>query len=219
MTTTSCDRYWREGVLLVEQGVADVHRETCEACQEAHASREVIVRALPLTGGEGRADWQQRVWQAIARDEAERRAPSRRPWVIGGLALAAAVIAIVVLVPREQAPERYVTAVTIEKGPVVKRGGAQVGDRVRTLLDPADEVRIYRRNELVFRCGPSTVGAACTRDERGRVAVYELPTAGDYTIVIITKSAVEPRGGLDADLAALVDANVTYRIEHELAVR
>jgi hypothetical protein len=216
----TCERYWRDGVVLAEQGLPDLHREGCEVCQRAHAERGELVRAVGETGprDEGRPDWQLRVWQQIAREE--KRAGVRRGWWFagGGLAVAGAV-AVALYLGRERAPEPYKTVSVLEKGPVVKRGDAQVGDRVRTMLAPEDEVRIYRGGELVFRCAGGMAGPQCTHDKRGSVARFELPSAGDYTIVIVTRGAVEPVGSFDRDMAALVQANVAYRIEQELAVR
>lgn len=204
---------------MVEQGLTDLHRETCDDCKHAHSSRDELVRALPSVGASrGRADWQRRVWQQIAREQ--QRTPSRRTWFLGGAAAALCVIMIVMLGRRigTPAPEVYDTAVTIEKGPTKKRGDAQVGDRVRTLLNPSDEVRIYRGPELVGRCSRQIAAPGCTRDEHGSVAMYSLETAGDYVVVIITSGTVEPAGSFDRDLARIVEANVKYRIERELSV-
>jgi hypothetical protein len=215
----TCERYWSDGVMLAERGLPDLHREGCDECRRAHAARDELVRALPSTGprDDGRSDWQLRVWQQIASGE---RQQARRGWVIGGgLALAGAAAIVALLLTRERAPERYTTTVALEKGPIVKRGDAQVGDSVRTLLAPDDEVRIYRGGELVHRCANAITRAGCMHDARGSVALFELPTAGDYTIVIVTGSTIEPVGSFDSDLAALVQANVRYRIEQELAVR
>jgi hypothetical protein len=204
----------------VEQGLTDLHRETCDDCKRAHASRDELVRALPSTGpSRGRADWQARVWQQIAREHDP--VPARRAWLLGGAAALLCMLAIVLVGRRIWAPapeHTYDTVVSIEKGPTKKRGDAQVGDRVRTLLNPSDEVRIYRGPELVARCSSQIAAPGCTRDEHGSVAIYPLETAGDYVVVIITNGTVEPAGSLDRDLARIVEANVTYRIERELSV-
>jgi hypothetical protein len=216
----TCEHYWRDGVILAEQGATDLHRETCDECKAAHAARDEIVRGVASTGplDEGAPDWQLRVWQRIAREE---KRDQRRGWMFvgGGLAVAGAVAAIVLWMGREHEAKRYSTVVAIEKGPIVKRGDAQVGDTVRTQLAPDDEVRIYRGGELVHRCARAITDAQCVHDKSGSVARYDLPSAGDYTIVIVTRGSVEPVGGFDKDLAALVQANVKYRIEQELAVR
>ena len=58
----SCEHYWRDGVLLVERGEPDPHRETCIECRRAHEAREQLVRALPGVFGSaaGDADCQMR---------------------------------------------------------------------------------------------------------------------------------------------------------------
>ena len=219
----SCERYWRDGVLAVERGLPDPHLAMCGDCRSAHAERDELIRALPVVGplGTGRSDWQARVWAEIARGR--RPEPSRRGWIVGALAAACAIaIVLVWLGVRTADPPRsapYVTAVRIEKGTRINRGEAQVGDIVRTLLDPDDEVRIYRGDELVFRCPPATTSRSCVRSTRGADASYPLATAGEYSIVIITRGTVEPTGSLDRDLAALVRADVKHRIDRELSVR
>ena len=232
----TCDRYWREGIVLVERGLADLHREGCSACQRAHAARNEIVAALPFVGPPtGDATWQARVWQQIAREEQRGHAP--RSWVLGG-AIAAACVVVVLLFALKpwsgsQGDAAYVTTVMVEKGPIAMRGDAQIGDIVRTLVSPTDEVRIYRGSELVFRCSRLLAKPACTQDARGSVASYTLEAAGEYKVIVISfaralepvksvkpiRAPTEPRGSFDRDLAAIVEANVTYRVERELSVR
>ena len=42
----TCERYWQDGVLLVEQGQRDPHRDDCADCRGAHAAREEMVREV-----------------------------------------------------------------------------------------------------------------------------------------------------------------------------
>ena len=216
-----CERYWREGVVLVESGLVDLHRESCDDCRRAHAQRDEIVRALPAVGPASTGDprWQARVWQQIARDEQRATAPARRGWVLGGAIAVVCAIAVAIVWWPEDRAAPYVTAVTIEKGAVVMRGDAQVGDTLRIVLSPAEEVRVYRGAELAFRCSQARVGAGCVVDARGSVAAYPLATAGEYKVVIVESLTSEVRGSFDRDLAALVLANITYRIDRELSVR
>ncbi|TMQ05953.1 MAG: hypothetical protein E6J91_39235, partial [Deltaproteobacteria bacterium] len=88
----TCDHYWRDGILLVESGEPDPHRDTCVVCRREHQGREELVRALPLVGGTttGDPNWEARVWSRIARLE-----PPRGPrwWRLGGgLAAACALV-------------------------------------------------------------------------------------------------------------------------------
>jgi hypothetical protein len=218
----SCDRYWREGVLLVEQGLPDPHRETCDDCKRAHAARDELVRALPHVGpaSAGRPDWQAHVWARIARDQPQ--PTSRRAWFLGGAAVATIAILVVVFGWgrwRDEPRRSYVTMVGVEKGAGTRGDTAAVGDRIRVELHPADELRVYRRSELVFRCGDTLSTPGCTHDARGSVGRYTLASDGDYTVVILTKPIIEPAGSLDRDLAAIVTAGGKYRIERELSVR
>jgi hypothetical protein len=216
----SCDRYWREGIVLVEQGLPDLHRETCEDCRRAHAAREELVRALPSLGPATNGDpsWQARVWAQIAREQT----PSRRAWFLGG-AVVAAVVMIVVIFGwgrwREPAAPKYAFDFKVVKGTGFRGDDARVGDRLRVQLHPTDEIRIYRGAELMFRCGDTVIATGCTHDARGSIGVFELATAGEYTVVLATKPVVEPKGSLDRDLAAIVTAGGKYRIERELSVR
>jgi hypothetical protein len=72
---TSCDRYWRAGVLLVERGEPDPHRDQCAACREAHAARDELVAVLSLVAATatGEPGWQARVWSGIEQLTDERR--------------------------------------------------------------------------------------------------------------------------------------------------
>lgn len=70
----TCERYWREGIALVEREQADPHRVSCADCRRAHAARHELVHALPMIGGldSGDPQWQVRVWRQIARERSMR---------------------------------------------------------------------------------------------------------------------------------------------------
>jgi hypothetical protein len=70
----SCNRYWKEGIFLVEADRPDPHRDTCPACQEAHRLRNEIVVALSQLGANimGDRDWSARVWERIALQDRRR---------------------------------------------------------------------------------------------------------------------------------------------------
>src|SRR5687768_11958929 len=89
----TCDRYWRDGVLLAERGEPDPHLATCLECRRAHEGREELLQALPLVAAEpGPPHWEARVWRAIAQ-ESPRRVP--RWWgVTGAVAAACTLIAV-----------------------------------------------------------------------------------------------------------------------------
>jgi len=233
----TCERYWREGILLDEQGERDAHRDTCEDCQRAHRERELLVRALPVVGAASGGDsaWQSGVWRRIARQETSR---ARRSYWFGGALAAVGLLAAIAVYLTRQVPQpmafvagdvRVAGAwprIEIVSGPAALRSthspgtasSARVGDRVRISVAPGCEVRIYRADRLVLRCPAWHSSPGCTLDAAGLVADAALTTAGEYQLVTITSVIVDPAGALDLDLAAVVDAGGDYRLT-DLSVR
>jgi len=228
----TCDRYWREGILLDEQGERDPHRETCDDCRRAHRERGLLVRALPQVGATsaGDPDWQSQVWRSIARRETSR---ARRSYWLGGMVAAAGVLAAIGLYLTRQPQPQALAAVAgepvrvagarprieiVSSQTAVRSNSARVGDRVRISVRPGCEVRIYRAERLVLRCPAWQTSRGCTPDAEGLVADAPLTTAGDYQLVTITSVTVDPAGALDRDLAAVVDAGGDYRLT-DLSVR
>ena len=218
----SCEHYWQDGILRVERGEPDPHRETCAECRRAHAMREQLVRALPGVGttATGDPDWQLRVWSRIAREEASRA--RRSYWIGGGLVAAAAAVIVCVwlvhpgdsLVARKARPQ-----IEFLSGKLAMRStSARVGDRVRISVDRDQEVRVYRAERLVLRCPARATSPGCACDGQGLIAEAELATAGEYQLVVILAATVEPVGTLDRDLAAVVSAGGDYKVT-ELSVR
>lgn len=232
----TCERYWRDGILLVERGENDPHREACDDCRRAHVERERLIRAVPLVGAghRGDPDWQTHVWSRIARDETAR---ARRSYWIGGGVMTTAVAAIALLYLRGHAAEdtgaRVASSdrtagrpwVQIIPGRQPNRGGAaRVGDRIRISVGPSCEARLYRADQLLLRC-LATQGldrahpaespyrapvVGCTPDARGLVAEADLAAAGEYQVYLISAATADPVGGLDRDLAAVVSAGGEY---------
>jgi hypothetical protein len=210
----SCERYWHDGILLVERGESDPHRDTCVDCRREHAARAQLVAALPLVGGaeDGDPAWEARVWSRIARLEPR---PARRWWHLGGGF--AAVIALVLLWWLR--PDELRPRIEVVPGEVAMRSTSpRLGDRVRVLGRPGDEIRIYRADQLLLRCAVGSSAIGCTPDAHGMVAEALLSTAGDYELVIVTLATAEPVGKLDRDLGAIVQAGGDYQIT-ELSVR
>ncbi|HEX4421157.1 MAG TPA: hypothetical protein VH165_24740 [Kofleriaceae bacterium] len=213
-----CERYWRDGVLQVERGERDPHRETCGACQHAHQRRDELVAALSLIDRAVTGDpvWQARVWSRIARLEAR---PPRRWWQVltGGLVAAATLMLVWWQLGAGGAPGELRPHVDIVPSETVMRSmGPRVGDRIRVAVRPADEVRIYRSDQLVLRCPASstarTVAGGCTIDDRGMVVDSIMAAVGNYDVVIITAMPVEPLGNLARDLGAVVSAGGEYQL-------
>jgi hypothetical protein len=217
----SCEHYWREGILLVERGEPDPHRDTCLQCRRAHEARGHLVGALPMVGGTRNGDpsWQTRVWGRIARDEASRA--RRSYWIAGGFAAAAAVVLLCVHFGAGSADHGIAERprFDIVPGPVAMRStSARVGDRVRISVGRGQEARVYRANHLVLRCPVGSTAPGCTPDDQGLVAEALLGTAGEYQLVMILAATADPVGTLDRDLAAVVSAGGEYKVT-DLSVR
>jgi hypothetical protein len=227
----TCERYWRDGILLDERGEHDPHRETCDDCRRAHRERELLIRALPEVGAAspGDPDWQNRVWRQIARQETSR---ARRSYWLGGALAAAGVLAAIGLYLTREAPPDSIAGdadrsgdagarpkiVIVSSRDAIRSRSARVGDRVRILVRPGCEVRVYRADHLVLRCPAWQTSPGCMPDAAGLVAEAPLTTAGEYQLVTITSATVDPAGALDRDLAAVVDAGGEYRLD-DLSVR
>jgi hypothetical protein len=231
---TTCERYWQDGILLDERGEHDPHRETCDDCRRAHRERELLIRALPEVGAAspGDPDWQNHVWQRIAREETSRA--RRSYWLGGALAAAGVLAAIALYLVRDAHPEwiagdaerstdrsldplRAQIKFVRSQEPI--RGySARVGDRVRISVGPGCEVRVYRADHLVLRCPAWQTSPGCTPGATGLVAEAPLTAAGEYQLVTIASATVDPTGALDRDLASVVDAGGDYRLE-DLSVR
>jgi hypothetical protein len=221
----SCERYWREGVLLVEQNRPDPHRDSCLDCRRQHDARGELVRAFELVGAHGGDPrWQVRVWQQIKR-EGRRPSMGWLSWA-GAFATACVLIALVVRPrlggdggPGDEPPRVEIVKSKIE---VRRLASAGVGDGARIRLRAAEEARIYHADLLLLRCSEAMVGSAapvpgCARDGDGVRVELVLTRPGDYQVVILPVGSAEPKGSLDRDLAALA---VGGRYElHKIAVR
>ncbi|HEY0476696.1 MAG TPA: hypothetical protein VGD37_04180 [Kofleriaceae bacterium] len=205
----TCERYWRDGIVLVERGLDDPHRDGCADCTLAHASRQELIDALPLIGADypGDPDWQAKVWRRI--DEQRRPAPVRWRWQLAGALAAACAIALWVGIGRER-PGEARPAMAIIPGEVAMRSGSvTVGARLRVEVDETSEVWIYRGGHLVFRCRAREVAEGCTPDSDGMVAQFVLLVPGKYlAIAVKTPPSTLPHGELDDDRAALISAGI-----------
>ena len=196
----TCDRYWTDGILLVEQGQPDPHRDGCADCQREHARRNELIGVLPLVHATrtGNPRWKERVWREI-----DGRASMQRAWWIGGGMVAAAAAALVLWFVLRPGPSTAVASrpeLQIISGQVAMRStSARVGDIVRVNPPHGEEARFYRAERLVSRCA---AGAS--------VCELALVTAGEYQVVYVTPGAPEPGGRLDRDDAAVVNSGGSY---------
>jgi hypothetical protein len=212
----TCERYWRDGIVLVERGVADPHRDGCADCTLAHASRQELIDALPLIGADypGDPDWQAKVWRRI--DEQRRPAAVRWRWQLAG-ALAAACAFVLWLGIGRQRPGEARPWKQIVPGDVAMRSDSVVvGDRLRIAVNQTSDVWIYRAGQLVLRCQARRASDGCTPDPGGMIAEVVLSAPVEYVAIAFDASIVDglpmtPVGSLDEDHAQLESRDVRYK--------
>jgi hypothetical protein len=210
-----CERYWKDGALLVEQGRPDPHRDECLDCRREHEARGELVRAFALVGARrGNPRWQADVWRVI-------EAP-RFPFAWAGALAAACAIALLVLPLLRGGEPADGERPRIEIVPseiAMRSTSAGIGDRVRIRIRSTDEARIYRGERLILRCTAEAVKTAeCAPDGGGLRAEHVLALPGDYRLVILPAGIAAPAGSFDRDLAAITTGGASYELR-ELAVR
>jgi hypothetical protein len=200
----TCDIYWRDGIVLVERGLDDPHREGCADCARAHASRQELVEALPLIGASYTGDphWQAKVWRRIDGEVA--RPPWRWRWQLAGAAVVAGVVALWIGLGRHDELPRF----EIGEGAVAMRSAAasdsaNVGAHLRVTVDETSEVWIYRDKVRVRHCRARQVSDSCAPDPRGMIVEMVLSNPGKYQVLVVAAPVPPSRGGLDEDRAAL----------------
>lgn len=213
-----CERYWRDGIVLVERGLDDPHRDGCEDCRRAHASRQELIDALPLIGADVTGDpyWQAKVWEHIDRPT---RAPRRWHWQLAGALAAASVIALWIGLdrarPRGVRPDLEAErprVEVIETDPPRRSGAPHVDDHLQVFAGKDSEVWIYREGRLVRQCRPRQVSSLCVPNRDGMTINMELSLPGEYLVIVtLAPFAAAPSGKLDDDLAALKSAGVAYK--------
>ncbi|MEZ4404469.1 MAG: hypothetical protein R3B06_30900 [Kofleriaceae bacterium] len=160
-----------------------------------------------------RDGWEQRLAARYASAQATR---ARRRWgfAVGGLALAAAAAALLLVWRHDDrvgAPPPMTVAIRATDG-VARRGAAAVGDTLAVTAGIRAgqlELRVYAGAVLAGRCPGS---AACTTQAGALTLTTPLVTAGRYTIVAVRSAQAIPPplpGGLDADLLQARSAGAT----------
>jgi len=214
----TCDRYWREGIVLVERGLEDPHRDGCAECMRAHASRQELVEALPLIGASSTGDprWQANVWRRI---DGQRADPLWRwRWQLAGALTVACLVALWIGLARSRTGDA-VPRVEVLAGAVAMRSrSAHVDDRLRVTVSETSDVWIYRAGRPMLRCHARQVSDGCTPEAEGMIVELVLSTPGKYQVIVFEASVVSPRGGLDEDTASLEAAGTDYR-EYGVMVR
>lgn len=218
----TCERYWREGIVLVERGLDDPHRDGCEDCARAHASRQELIEALPLIGAGDSGDpyWQAKVWQRIDGESA--RAPRRWRWQLAGALTVACVVALWIGFGRVRSDDVQLQddvrspIKIIHEGALMRSDDAHVDDRLRVTVGETSDVWIYRAGRLVLECPARRVSGPasdrCAPAAHGMVVEMILSVPGTYHVIVTAAPvALRPGGVLDEDRAALETAGVSYK--------
>jgi hypothetical protein len=141
----SCEHYWHEGILLIEHGEPDPHRDTCVVCRREHKAREDLVHALPLVGAMSAGDptWEARVWSRIARLEPRHARPR---WLLGGAATAfIAIMAYLVIGDRGRLDEARPRIEIVPSEVAMRSASPRVGDRIRIAVNRSTSHDRYYR--------------------------------------------------------------------------
>jgi hypothetical protein len=217
----TCERYWRDGIVLVERGLDDPHRDGCADCTRAHASRQELIEALPRIGAgdTGDPNWQASVWRRIDDGRAPARAPWRWRWQLAGALALACVVALWIGLGRTRPGEGRPQIDIFAGGGPMRSPSAVVGDRLRVTVGETSDVWIYRADRLVLQCHARQVSEGCAPDSDGMIVEMVLAIAGTYQVIIVeAPPKALPGGGLDEDRAALESAGIRYG-EHPVTVR
>jgi hypothetical protein len=204
----TCDRYWREGILLVERGMQDPHREGCDDCVRAHAARDELVECLPLIGEGYTGDprWQANVWQRIGGGRASGAARWR--WLLEGVLATACILLLWLGLTIKRGEDGRPQFAIVPQDEAMRSEGVHVNDRVKVSVGPTSEVRIYRDERLMLRCRPRDLSHSCMPDAHGMVVEMVLSVIGEYEVFVIDVPMQAPAGSLDEDHAALMRAGI-----------
>jgi len=213
----SCERYWREGIVLVEHGLPDAHRDRCEDCTRAHASRQELIDALPLIGAgvAGDPHWQAKVWQRLG--DRQGGAPRRWYWQIAGALAIACIVALWIRLDHRRPGGGATEIEIVERGVAMRsRAGdmdaraAHVDDQLRLTVRETADVWIYRADRLVLACRARTPSTGCAPGAHGMVVELRLVAPVTYEVFVVeAPGALVPPGVLDEARATLESVGVS----------
>lgn len=223
----SCERFEREGLLLLEQGAAlPEHFATCADCIAARRACEGLRAELAtaMAGEEPPLGWQARVKAEIAARRRSRGAWRRWLWLAGPALAAAALLVLWVRTEREPG-EKLALVVEVQEGTIVRRGkDAHPGDRLRlrgmTGGARFAELRVYRNDQGPFvSCSTEP---PCRRVGETIELEFTFPAVGSYQPVILASENPIPApstGKLDPDAAEALTAGARVELGEGVRVR
>ena len=218
---SGCDRFEREGLLRLEQGLPlDEHFETCPECVEARVAYERLLARIAADRPQPPADWKDRV-----RERLDRPRPARRRRYLLPLGLAAAAAFALVVVRGFWEPAELLLEVAVEpaSGEPHRGGEARPGDTLRLRAETGGaahaELRVYRDDaDLVLRCSDEP---PCERRGSAILATVALETIGAHRPILLVsdRPIPPPSSGLDPDARRALDAGARVRLAREIPVR
>lgn len=221
--TTPCDHLADHGLLALELDLPDPHLDTCVTCR-AELPRYRFIDDLPRVAAlwPAPAGWEQRVWAAIAAEDAAAAVASPpstwRRWLatlrdvrwIAAPVMAAAAVALFFLL--RPAPTRPGLGLDIEVQPptgLARRAvTAAVGDAITVRAPGAAAIWVYREGAgLIVRCpdpvAAAGAGSACRVSDRGAELTFLLATAARHRVLVLSTAAgLTPTGDVDRDALA-----------------
>jgi len=225
---SACDRFEREGLLLLEQGKPlGPHFDTCQDCRAAGRAYQALVSGIAAPGppAEPTPAWRARVWERI---EADRHAGWHR-WLAGGpirvlapLAAIGVVVAAVVWLAGEPG-EVSLRSTVVAQGVGVRGEDAHPGDRLQLRAQTGGsmhaELRLYLNStRLVLSCG---LAPPCRVSGDVIQADFVLESVGEYQAVLFVSEQPlpPPTGNLDEDAGAALDAGARVEPGERIPVR
>lgn len=223
---TVCDRFEREAVLRLEQGLAlNEHVTTCPDCRRSADTYRRLQAGLASTGADyqPRPDWQARTWAAIARGQ-----DRRRPWLrtLVPAAIGTCVVALLLIPQWPRAPLVPTLEVEVRplaSGPARRGTEAGLGDRLllraRTGGASHAELRVYLNDaELVLRCSSKP---PCRRQDEMLRATLALNALGTYQSLLLVSDhpLPAPVEDLDGDAGRALAAGARVELGEAVLVR
>ena len=222
---STCDRFERKGLELLEQGKPlGEHFETCEDCLAARRSYEHLQREIAAAGAELQPspEWRARVWEKI---EANRK--GGLSWLpMRPLASVAALVVLVVVstVWLARSPdEPFLQSEVVGQGAVVRGADANTGDvlqlRANTGGSAYAELRVYFNSlQVTMSCLSES---PCRRSGDSIEADLVLESVGSYraALFLSERPLPAPTGILDQDAGAAIESGGRVELADPVPVR